>query len=136
MKALAVLFTFLVIVPAKLSGKEKPLEVSSPDKLISVRFTLKNGGIPFYTIQRNGQTLIGDSRLGFVLKDQPLTKDFKVVESSKKYIAEIYQDGKDADVTSNPLPIDITTHAVDAGTVLKLNTGKGGGTAIRFAEVK
>ena len=54
----------------------------------------------------------------------------------KKYIAEIYQDGKDADVTTNPLPIDITTQPVDAGTVLKLTLAKGGGTAIRFAEVK
>ena len=83
MKALAVLFTILFSIPAVLCGKDKsPLTVSSPDKSVTVRLTVKDGGITVYAIQRNGQTLIADSKLGFILKDKPaLTRDFKVVDS-------------------------------------------------------
>ena len=88
MKALAVLFTILVTIPVALSAREKPLEVSSPDKSTRVQFTLINDGIPFYTIQRNGQTLISNSKLGFVLKDQPaLTKDFLMTERNPVRLA-------------------------------------------------
>ena len=91
MKALAVLFTILVTIPVALSAREKPLEVSSPDKSTRVQFTLINDGIPFYTIQRNGQTLISNSKLGFVLKDQPaLTKDFKVADVKRASFDETW----------------------------------------------
>ena len=79
-----------------------------------------------------------DWYLGSITNEEARTLSVKLdfLPKGKKYIAEIYQDGKDADVTTNPLPIDITTQPVDAGTVLKLTLAKGGGTAIRFAEVK
>ena len=54
----------------------------------------------------------------------------------KKYIAEIYQDGKDADVITNPLPIEIKKEEVNAKTVLKIRLATGGGAAIRLYEVK
>jgi alpha-glucosidase len=92
MKALAILFTILVTLPVALCGKEKnPLAVSSPDKSVTVQFILKDNGVPVYTIQRNGQTLIADSKLGFILKDKPsLTKDFKVVDSKRSSFDEIW----------------------------------------------
>jgi hypothetical protein len=127
MKALVFLFTVLPGSSAGLHAREKAPEVSSPDKAVTVRFVLKDGRAPTYAIQRNGQTLLADSSLGFVLKDQlALTQNFKIATS--------YQDGKDANATTNPLPVDITTQPVDAGMVLTL--AKGGDTAIRFAEVK
>lgn len=91
MKALAVLFTILVTALTALSGKEKPLEVSSPDKSVTVRFTLKDHGAPVYSIQRDGQTLIAESKLGFILKDLPaLTKDFKVADAKRASFDETW----------------------------------------------
>lgn len=115
MKAYVFLFTVLPGGSAGLHAREKAPEVSSPDQAVTVRFVLKDGRVPMYAIQRYGQTLLADSRLGFVLKDQ---------------------DGKDAEGTTNPLPVDITTQPVDAGTILKLTLAMGGGTAIRLAEVE
>jgi alpha-glucosidase len=54
----------------------------------------------------------------------------------KKYVAEIYQDGKDADVIINPLSIEIKKEEVSANTVLKIRLATGGGAAIRFYEAK
>ena len=54
----------------------------------------------------------------------------------KKYIAEIYQDGKDADVTTNPTSIEIKKEEVNAGSTLKIRLATGGGAAIRLYEVK
>jgi alpha-glucosidase len=54
----------------------------------------------------------------------------------KTYTAEIYQDGQDADMTSNPLSIDIKSRSVDSNTVLPIRLAPGGGTAIRFFETR
>jgi alpha-glucosidase len=79
-----------------------------------------------------------DWYLGSITNEESHTVEVKLsfLSPGKKYTAEIYQDGKDADVTTNPLPIAITTQVVDAGTILKLPLAKGGGAAIRFSEVK
>ncbi len=79
-----------------------------------------------------------DWYLGSITNEESRTVEVKLsfLSPGKKYTAEIYQDGKEADVTTNPLPIAITTKVVDAGTILKLPLAKGGGAAIRFSEVK
>ena len=63
-----------------------------------------------------------------------VTADF--LNPQKKYRAEIYQDGKEANVDTNPLPVEIKTIDVDATTTLTLQLAAGGGVAIRFYEVQ
>lgn len=58
------------------------------------------------------------------------------LKKGKKYNADIYQDGEGAHVDTNPLPIEIKTQVVDAGSTLTLTLAPGGGTAVRFYEVK
>jgi hypothetical protein len=71
MKAPAVLFTILFTISILVCGKNKsPLRGSSPDKSITVRLTVKEDGAAVYATQRDGQTLIADSKLGFIFKDQ------------------------------------------------------------------
>ena len=78
-----------------------------------------------------------DWYLGSITNDEARSQDVKLsfLDPQKKYKAEIYQDGKDADVVTNPLPIEIKTIDVNASTTLTLKLATGGGTAIRFYEV-
>jgi len=48
------------------------------------------------------------------------------------FVAEIYADGEGAHWLHDPLPISISTRAVDASSVLTLNLAPGGGQAIRI----
>lgn len=75
--------------------------------------------------------------LGSITNEDSRTFSVKLdfLTSGKKYKAEIYQDGKDANVDTNPLPVEMTTQDVTNSTVLKLTLAPGGGTAIRFSEI-
>lgn len=78
-----VLLSLITLLPVFVSAKEKNKspEVSSPDNTLKVRVAVK-GGVPYYSLFRNNKPLLADSRLGFVLKDQPaLDKNFKIVSS-------------------------------------------------------
>ena len=78
-----------------------------------------------------------DWYLGSITNNEARSQDVKLsfLDPQKKYKAEIYQDGNDADVVTNPLPIEIKTIDVKASTTLSLKLAPGGGTAIRFYEV-
>lgn len=80
----------------------------------------------------------GEWFLGSITNEEPRSFDIKLdfLEAGKKYKAEIYQDGAGADFTTNPMPVEILTKEVDASTVLPVKLAAGGGTAIRFYEVK
>jgi alpha-glucosidase len=67
-------------------------------------------------------------------EQRTLSLQLDFLDKGKKYKAEIYSDGKDADVTTNPLPVSITSAEVDSSSTLTLNLAPGGGTAIRFYE--
>lgn len=54
------------------------------------------------------------------------------LDTDKKYVAEIYEDGPDADWKTNPYSLDIHKEVVDSATVLNLKLAPGGGQAIRF----
>jgi alpha-glucosidase len=60
--------------------------------------------------------------------ETPLT----FLDPGKKYVAEIYADGADADWESDPLSIDIYEALVDSDTVLNIRLAPGGGQAIRI----
>jgi alpha-glucosidase len=87
-------FTFTLLLCAiatSLTGQNKNrAEVSSPDRKIKITITLKDG-VPTYSVLRNGQPLIGESKLGFVLKDQPvLATDFKISSSKQSTFDETW----------------------------------------------
>jgi alpha-glucosidase len=54
----------------------------------------------------------------------------------RKYVAEIYADGPNADWATNPLPVSISKKNVDSKTNLSLILAPGGGQAIRFTPAK
>ncbi|HYC87167.1 MAG TPA: glycoside hydrolase family 97 protein [Chryseosolibacter sp.] len=75
--------------------------------------------------------------VGSITNEEPreisLPLDF--LDQGKKYTAEVYTDGQNADFSNNPLDFEIRhTAAVDNQTTLKLRLAPGGGTAIRFFE--
>jgi alpha-glucosidase len=58
------------------------------------------------------------------------------LDPSKKYVAEIYADGVNANWIHNPLSLDIDKKRVNRNTVLKLRLAAGGGQAIRIRQVR
>lgn len=64
-----------------------------------------------------------------------LTIILDFLDPGKQYEAEIYADGKGADMETNPLPVEITRVPVTSTSELKLVLAPGGGQAIRFHQV-
>jgi len=79
-----------------------------------------------------------DWYVGAITNEEGRTLALKLdfLSPQKKYEAQIYQDGKDADVLANPLPVEILQKDVDANTTLTIKLAAGGGAAIRFHEVQ
>lgn len=61
--------------------------------------------------------------------------DLSFLDSNKKYVAEIYADGTDADWKTNPQAVEIYSEEVDSKTVLNLKLAAGGGQAIKFSPI-
>jgi alpha-glucosidase len=64
-----------------------------------------------------------------------LEAQLSFLDHGKKYIAEIYRDGNNADWIANPYDIVIEKKTVDRDTVLQLRLATSGGQAIRFRPV-
>lgn len=62
--------------------------------------------------------------------------ELSFLDANKKYIAEIYADGADADWKTNPQAIEIREIEVDATSVITLKLAAGGGQAIKFTSLK
>ncbi|HNO78748.1 MAG TPA: glycoside hydrolase family 97 protein [Phycisphaerae bacterium] len=58
--------------------------------------------------------------------------DLSFLDKDRKYTAQIYRDGDDADWDKNPYSIVIEEKPVDSNTKLTLKLGPGGGAAIRL----
>jgi alpha-glucosidase len=98
--------------------------------------TVLNGEIgKFITIARKDRNS-SDWYIGSITNADARTLHVKLdfLSPGKKYTAEIYQDGKHADVAANPKSFEITSQEVDATTGLEIKLAPGGGTAIRFHE--
>ena len=64
--SIALFISLAVCLTAK--NKHKPSEVTSPNKAINVVVRVLNG-VPFYSVNRNNQALLADTKLGFEFKD-------------------------------------------------------------------
>ncbi|RMG67118.1 MAG: glycoside hydrolase family 97 protein [Calditrichaeota bacterium] len=75
-----------------------------------------------------------DWYLGSITDENGRTLKAKLdfLEPGRKYVAEIYADGPDADYQTNPLAIDIRERLVDSNTTYTIRLAPGGGQAIRF----
>jgi alpha-glucosidase len=93
-----------------------------------------NAKIGDYTTIARKDRNSGDWYLGSVTDEMARTFTVKLdfLEPGKQYEAEIYADGKGADMQTNPLPVEITKAAVTSQSELKLALAAGGGQAIRF----
>jgi len=80
--------------------------------------------------QRGGQTWF----LGAITDEQPRTFEVPLsfLAPGRRYIAEIYADGPDANWLENPLPVSISRRLVTSATRLRLRLAPGGGQAIRI----
>ncbi|MFQ5617211.1 MAG: glycoside hydrolase family 97 catalytic domain-containing protein, partial [Anaerolineales bacterium] len=87
----------------------------------------------FVTIVRQDRNS-EDWYLGSITDEEGRTLEASLtfLEPGRKYVAEIYADGAEADWESTPLSIDIRQALVDDQTVITLQLAPGGGTAIRF----
>lgn len=72
--------------------------------------------------------------VGAITDEEARTFDVPLsfLPAGRRYVAEIYADGPDADWRDNPLPVSITQRDVDAGTTLRIQMAPGGGQAIRI----
>ena len=72
--------------------------------------------------------------VGAITDEEARTFDVPLafLPAGRRYVAEIYADGADADWRDNPLPVAITRRPVDASTVLRIEMAPGGGQAIRI----
>jgi alpha-glucosidase len=83
--------------------------------------------------ERGGQTWF----LGAITDEQARTFDVPLsfLTPGRRYIAEIYADGPNANWLDNPLPVTITRRAVTSATRLRVVLAPGGGQAIRIRPV-
>lgn len=84
--------TFLCLAAA-LFGAGLPAQttVTSPDGRLAAEFTLTDDGAPTYTIKRDGQVVLAESRLGLVRDDADFTRGLKQFGTSGYEIAEDYE---------------------------------------------
>lgn len=72
--------------------------------------------------------------VGAITDEQSRTLEIPLsfLTPGRRYVAEVYADGPDADWLENPLPVEISQRNVDAATRLTVVLAPGGGQAIRI----
>lgn len=66
--------------------------VNSPSKNISVQFELSDDGVPSYTVEFNGKTVIKPSSMGFDFKNQPSMKSgFEIIDKNLSHFEEDWE---------------------------------------------
>lgn len=104
MKTLRYLIVAALTVIASISAAGAPLRVASPDGRISVRISNNASEGLFYSVERDGKTVLCPSRLGLVLKDLPsLSEGFTVVKSVPSSFDETWEPvwGEESQIRNN-----------------------------------
>ncbi|MDP4205525.1 MAG: glycoside hydrolase family 97 protein [Bacteroidota bacterium] len=67
-------------------------EVISPNGKLKATFTLNNEGTPVYSLSFKGRPIVGNSKLGFILKNNDnFNKNFKIINSQYSNFDETWQ---------------------------------------------
>ncbi|WP_333622564.1 glycoside hydrolase family 97 N-terminal domain-containing protein, partial [Stenotrophomonas indicatrix] len=64
--------------------------VESPDKVLKVSLVL-DGGTARYRVERLGQTVVADSKLGFELRDGRLDRDFSLLAQERRSVDDTWE---------------------------------------------
>lgn len=64
--------------------------VESPDKVLKVSLVL-DGGTARYRVERLGQTVVADSKLGFELRDGRLDRDFSLLAQERRSVDDRWE---------------------------------------------
>ncbi|WP_303638259.1 glycoside hydrolase family 97 protein [Stenotrophomonas tuberculopleuritidis] len=64
--------------------------IESPDKVLKVSLVLRDGSA-HYRVERLGQTVVEDSRLGFVLRDGRLDRDFALLGQARRSVDDRWE---------------------------------------------
>lgn len=99
MKKLALLF----LVICSVLSFAQPQIIQSPSNIIQVKFKMKDG-VPYYSVSRFGQELIGKSRLGLKMNEGGSFADgFEIVNTSKSSFNETWTQpwGEKKDINNN-----------------------------------
>ncbi|MDV3468271.1 glycoside hydrolase family 97 protein [Stenotrophomonas sp. C3(2023)] len=73
-----------------LAAAPQQATVSSPSGVLSVRVQVE-GGTARYRVQRLGQTVVDDSKLGFELRDGRLDRDFQLLGQQTRTVDEAWE---------------------------------------------
>ncbi|MFL9843563.1 glycoside hydrolase family 97 protein [Flavobacterium rhizosphaerae] len=84
-----VLLFFIFFTVFTIYAQDKTHKLTSPGNINTIAFTLKNG-LPTYTVNHNNDEVITPSSMGFVLKDEDLSKNFKVTDSKTSSFDETW----------------------------------------------
>lgn len=80
----------LMASPALLAAPLRTASVTSPGNILSVTLEV-DGGTARYRVQRLGDTVVEDSKLGFELRDGRLDRDFEIIETTRRSVDENWE---------------------------------------------
>lgn len=90
MKVLYNRFIFLLcvlglIIPCQGNAREFTQTISSPSKLVEVKFILQQDGLAFWSLKYKGDTIFNYSSLGYVLKGNDSLNRFRWIKNKTNY---------------------------------------------------
>lgn len=93
-----------------------------------------DGRIGDYVVVARKQRGADQWFLGAITDEEARTLDVPLsfLPAGRRYVAEVYADGPNANWLTNPLPVTISSRPVDAGTTLRVVLAPGGGQAVRI----
>ncbi|MGY3054196.1 hypothetical protein ACVWYG_002402 [Pedobacter sp. UYEF25] len=120
-KSFSMLMVFCLCL-MKLSGYGQ--ELRSPDGNLAANFVLANGGVPTYTLNYKGKTVIKPSKLGLALKaDTSLLDGFEVTDTKKTTFNETWKPvwGEVKEIVNhyNELAITLTQKSTDRYIIIR-----------------
>ncbi|MDE6526834.1 MAG: glycoside hydrolase family 97 N-terminal domain-containing protein, partial [Muribaculaceae bacterium] len=117
-----IIFACAVIFAATVAAA-RPVSVSSPDGSISVTVDTGSDGVAYYSVSRNGKTVLEPSRLGLELKDAPsLDKGFSITKVSRATADETWQPvwGEESQIRNHYNELALTLRQKSTGRNLGL----------------
>jgi len=110
---------------AAFAHAETVASVASPGEVLAVDVMIDSDGRPGYAISRRGKPVIAESRLGFLLADEPkLDRGFRLADQATRSFDETWEQ-----------PWGERREVRNRGTELRVRFAEGGGAAARKLDV-